>query len=469
MKNEIGVIGLAVMGKNLALNIADHGYNVSVYNRTEAVTKQMQENEDFENINYTYTLEEFVNSLAKPRKILIMIKSGSPVDATIKQLLPLLDKGDILIDGGNSYFKDTQKRYDDLQELGLEYIGLGVSGGESGARFGPAMMPGGSKDAYSKVESLLQDIAAKHKGDPCCKYTSTGGAGHYVKMVHNGIEYGDMELIAEAYFMLKQLFGLKNSEISEIFSKWNEDRLKSYLIEISAKILLEKDSESDNDLLDMILDISAQKGTGKWTNLEAIELGVYIPILSAGLNARYMSMLKDERKIASEYIHHSKYAEKSEVPIANFIEVLEASLYISKIMSYAQGFRLLKEAEKTYGWKFDFAEISTIFREGCIIRADLLSDIQNAYKVDEDLDNLMFDKFFSRELNSNIGKLRILISELALLGVSAPAFYGAMSYIDSYVTYSSSANMIQAQRDFFGAHTFRRIDKEGSFHHEWTE
>ena len=466
MKSNIGLIGLAVMGRNLALNIADKGFKISVYNRTTSVTEEMKVKEFHSNINYCLNISDFVNSLEKPAKIIIMVKAGNAVDMVIDELLNYIDKDDIIIDAGNSYFKDTKRRYEYLKTKNINYVGLGVSGGEEGARKGPAMMAGCEKDVYDKVKYILESAAAKYDGETCCRYTSLDGAGHYVKMIHNGIEYGDMELISESYFIMKNILGMENSEISNIFSKWNNHRLQSYLIEITSKILKTKDDLTDNDLVDMIKDISFQKGTGKWTNLEAIELGVDISVISAGLNARYMSMLKNERVLASKIL--DKKALNSIKILKNDILVdLEKALYLSKIISYAQGFKLLSEAQKVYNWNFDFSDISKIFRAGCIIRARFLSDIQNAYSKDNELSNLMLDEKFSNELNSNIDSLRKIVMLCVDNAMPASAFSYALSYYDTYRSEYLSANMIQAQRDYFGAHTYKRVDREGDFHYNW--
>lgn len=473
MKNNIGIIGMAVMGKNMALNFAEHGFKTSVFNRTPEVIDELrreiaQENFEFaQNIDYFKKLEDFVNSLARPRKILLLIKAGVAVDLVIEKLLPLLDPKDIIIDGGNSFYRDSQRRYEFLKEKNIAFIGMGISGGKKGARTGPALMPSADNEVYEKVSDLFENICAKHDGEPCCKLISRGGAGHYLKMVHNGIEYADMQLIAESYFLLKKLFSLSNSEIADIFEEWNRGKLESYLIKITANILREKDSRSENDLIDMIMDITHQKGTGKWTNIEAIELGVDISIISAGLNARFMSLIKDERKQASQILFPYRYAQYSEIDLDRFKSILEDSLYMSKIMAYSQGFKLLKSAGDKYGWNFDFAKIACIFKEGSIIKAKILEEIEKAYLHNPDLDNLMFDFDFSKSMNNSIGKLRILISEIALLGIAAPAFLNALGYYDSYISEDLSANLVSAQRNYFGGHKFERIDLLGEFTHEW--
>lgn len=466
MKSNIGVVGLSVMGRNLALNMDDNGYRVSVFNRTVTVVDTVLKENPNCSLIPTYSLKEFVDSLEKPRKIFMMIKSGQPVDMLIEELLPLVEEGDILIDGGNSYFKDTIRRTKYLADKGINYLGVGVSGGEEGARFGPAIMPGGNKEAYGHVSQILEDISAKVDGESCCKYISEDGAGHYVKMVHNGIEYADMQLISEAYVLLKNICGLDNSQIQSVFEEWNKGELESYLIEITSNIF--KVKEGNDYLVDKILDKASQKGTGKWTNLEAIDLGVDISVITAALNGRFMSNLKDER-IKAEAIIKS-CVDTSSKGVSNkeeFINLVKNALYVSKIVSYAQGFKLLSAAEEVYGWKFDFSEVAKIFRGGCIIRAKFLNDISDAFKNQSDVDNLMLTEFFSNEINTRLGDLRKVVEVAVSNGVSISAMSQALGYIDTYRASQSGANLIQAQRDYFGAHTFERVDMEGSFHYDW--
>lgn len=465
MKSNIGVIGLSVMGMNLALNMADNGYKVSIFNRTTSVVDKVMEEHGHDNFLPTHSLKEFVDSLEKPRRIFVMVKSGAPVDMLIEQLIPLVDEGDIIIDGGNSYFKDTIRRNNYLKEKNIYFLGVGVSGGEEGARFGPAIMPGGDKGAYSHVAEIFEKISAKAYGEACCKYISTDGSGHYVKMVHNGIEYADMQLIAEAYTLLKRVAGFSNDELQEIFAQWNESELESYLIEITSNIF--KVKEGDKYLLDIIMDKASQKGTGKWTNLEAIDLGVDISVITAALNGRFMSNLKEERIKGERIIKPSTTDAASEINREELIGLVKNALYVSKIVSYAQGFKLLSVAEKEYGWKLNFSEIAKIFRGGCIIRAKFLNDISDAFKNEEDVDNLMFTDFFANEINTRLGDLRKLVSIAVQTGVPVSAMASALEYIDTYRNAQSGANMIQAQRDYFGAHTFERVDKEGSFHFDW--
>lgn len=465
MKNNIAVIGLSVMGKNLALNIADKGYKVSVFNRTTSVMEEMIKNFPHKNIQGKKTLKELVESLEKPRKIIIMVKAGGAVDSVINQLLEFVEKDDIIIDGGNSFFKDSERRYNTLKEKNINFFGVGISGGEEGARKGPAIMPGGDKEAYNEIKKILEDISAKVNGNPCINYTSTGGAGHYVKMVHNGIEYGDMEIIAESYHILKNIGGFTNQQISDIFAKFNKGKLKSYLIDITSKILKVKDPDADGYLIDKILDKSGQKGTGKWTTIQGADLGSCISVISSALNARYMSSIKDTRILAEKEFkknEYQKFADREKL-----ITMVENSLYTAKIISYAQGFSLLRQAEKEYSWTFNYADIAKIFRGGCIIQAKFLQNIIEAYQNNPKLENLVFDTFFKEEIKKNIDSLR----ELTLLAIKNElpimTFTSALSYFDTLKTARLSANMIQAQRDYFGAHTFNRIDKQGVFHYDW--
>ena len=467
-KNDIGVIGMAVMGSNLALNMADHDYEVSIYNRTYAVGEEVMKNHPHPKMHLYKELKDFVDSLELPRKIVLMVQSGRPVDLVIEALLPLLDQGDIIMDGGNSNFRDTIRRTKEIESLGYRYLGVGISGGEEGARFGPAIMPGGSKDAYAFVSDILESISAKYEGEPCCTYMGSDGAGHYVKMVHNGIEYADMQLIAESYSLLKHIGKFSNDEIKDIFTQWNEGELESFLIEISAQIFAVKDSESNNHLIDMILDKAAQKGTGKWTAEEALNTGTDASLLASSVFARFMSAQKDQRIKASSLLSY----EASEYVITNkedFIEEVRQALYASKIIAYAQGFDLMKNASIEYGWDLQFGQIAKVFREGCIIRARFLNRIAEAYEVNPQLDNLMVDDSFKASLLEYQPNLRKITALAITQGISVPAFTTAVSYFDAYRTASSSANLIQAQRDLFGAHTYERVDREGHFHTEWND
>lgn len=464
-KNHIAVIGLSVMGSNLALNMADNGYKVAVYNRTTSVMEEMIKNFPHNNIEGKTTIKELVDSLAKPRKFVIMVKAGAPVDAVIEQLLEYVEAGDIIIDGGNSYFKDTQRRYDYLLEKDIHFFGVGISGGEEGARRGPAIMPGGNEEAYKEIQPILEDIAAKVNDIPCCSYTSTGGAGHYVKMVHNGIEYGDMQLISEAYTILKHLGNFSNDELQNIFEKWNSEELESYLIEITANIFKVKDPDAQGYLIDKILDKSGQKGTGKWTTEQAVDLGIDISVISSALNARYMSSFKDERVKAEKEFGSKAYELFSDRE--QLIKQVKESLFAAKLITYAQGFKLLQAAEKEYNWSFDYAQIAKIFRGGCIIQAKLLQNIIEAYNNNPKLENLIFDPFFKETIIKNQQSLRDTVTLAINNRIPTPSLMNAISYLDVYTTANSGANLIQAQRDYFGAHTFERTDKSGNFHYDW--
>lgn len=467
-KQQIGVIGLAVMGKNLAMNIESRGYSVSVYNRSREKTDEMLEETKGKNIVGTFTIEEFVQSLEKPRKILLMVKAGAATDATIEQLKPHLEKGDIIIDGGNTYFADTQRRNKELSELGFHFIGTGVSGGEEGALHGPSIMPGGQKEAYDLVAPIFQDISAKVNGEACTTYIGPDGAGHYVKMVHNGIEYGDMQLISESYFILKHVLGLSAQELHEVFAEWNKGELDSYLIEITADIFTKKDDETGKPLVDMILDTAGQKGTGKWTSQSALDLGVPLPIITESVFARFISAMKQERVEASKVLSGPE-AKSFNGDREAFIESIRKALYLSKICSYAQGFAQMRAASEEYGWDLNYGEIAMIFRGGCIIRAQFLQKIKEAYDSDPALKNLLLDPYFKEIADSYQQSLREIISAAVMNGIPVPSFSAALSYFDSYRTETLPANLIQAQRDYFGAHTYQRIDKEGIFHTEWME
>lgn len=465
-KQQIGVIGLAVMGKNLALNLESRGFAVAVYNRSYAKTEDLVKEAAGRNLSGYESLEQFVASLEAPRKILIMVKAGAPTDDTIQQLIPLLEQGDILIDGGNSYFVDTQRRTRELEQQGFLFIGTGVSGGEQGALEGPAIMPGGTKEAYAHVEPFLTAISAKVDEEPCCTHIGPDGAGHYVKMVHNGIEYGDMQLICEAYHLLKDVIGAEPDELHHIFKEWNEGELNSYLIEITQDIFTKIDPETGKRVVDIIKDSAGQKGTGKWTSQNALDLGVPLPVITESVFMRYLSSLGEERKRASALF------DKPSAPTfsgnrADFIELVRKALYASKICSYAQGFAQMKMASDTYGWDLNCGNIAMIFRGGCIIRAQFLENIKNAFEKDANLPNLLVDSYFRNIVNEYQQAWREVVAAAALNGISVPAFASALSYFDAYRTAYLPANLLQAQRDYFGAHTFERIDKEGSYHYQW--
>ncbi|MEF3310181.1 NADP-dependent phosphogluconate dehydrogenase [Paenibacillus sp. GYB004] len=466
-KQQIGVVGLAVMGKNLALNIESRGFTVSVYNRSREKTDDLISNEaKGKNLVPTYSVEEFVQSLERPRKILLMVMAGKPTDDTISQLVPLLEEGDILIDGGNAYFPDTQRRNKDLEAQGIRFIGTGVSGGEEGALKGPAIMPGGQEDAYRLVEPILTAISAKVNGDPCCTYIGPDGAGHYVKMVHNGIEYGDMQLICEAYQLLRDVLGLSTQELHEIFSEWNKGELDSYLIEITADIFTKTDPDTGKPMVDVILDKAGQKGTGKWTSQSALDLGVPLSIITESVFARMLSAIKDERVQASKLLKGPQQLPAAPEKGA-FIEAVRKALYASKICSYAQGFAQMRAASDEYGWNLNYGNIAMIFRGGCIIRARFLQNIKEAYDAEPGLKNLLLDPYFKDVVESYQDAWRQVVSVAVSRGIPAPCFASALAYYDSYRSERLPANLLQAQRDYFGAHTYQRVDKEGSFHFQW--
>ncbi len=459
-KYQVAVIGMAVMGKNLALNIMDHGYSVLVYNRTTQVTlKVVQENPG---LGIALDLKELVEKCERPRKIIIMVKAGGPVDAVIDQLVPLLDKEDIIIDAGNSYFKDTIRREKVCAEKGLYYIGMGVSGGEVGARRGPAIMPSGNKVAYSAIEPILTAISAKVHGEACSAYIGENGAGHYVKMIHNGIEYGDMELIAESVQILKILGQHSNTKLSKIFASYNAGDLESYLIEITANILKTKDDLSDHDLIDMILDTAGQKGTGLWTSKEALDLGVDISVITSAVFARLISADRALRIEAEKFLPESII--KAPVP-QNLDALIEKSLYAAKIISYAQGFDLLKKAALNYQWELNYEVIAKLFRGGCIIRAKFLNEIATAFK-DPHLSNLILDPYFTKIMQDALSSLREVVALSIYYGIPTPSYTAALSYYDALRSSNLSTNIIQAQRDYFGAHTYQRKDREGFYHYE---
>jgi len=466
-KYEIGLIGLAVMGENLVLNMESKGFSVAVYNRSAEKTKAFAESKAKEkNIFPAYTLEEFVKSLESPRKIMLMVKAGAPVDKSIESLLPLLEKGDLIIDGGNSDYLDTERRSEWLKKEGLLFIGTGVSGGEEGALKGPSIMPGGSKESYALVEPLFKKISAQVECEPCCTHIGAGGAGHFVKMVHNGIEYGDMQLITEAYVLLKHVLGMDAQQLHETFSEWNSGELDSYLIEITADILGKKDPDTGKPLVDVILDTAGQKGTGKWTVRAALDYGVSTPTIAEAVFARIISSLKEERVEASKVIAGPKDAQFGG-DAQGFKNAVRNALYASKICSYAQGFALMQAASDEYNWNLKPGEISMIWRGGCIIRARFLQRIKDAYDNNAKLKNLLLDPFFNESIQNVQSSWRHVVSEASRIGIPIPAFSSALSYFDSYRSARLGANLLQAQRDYFGAHTYQRVDKDGVFHTEW--
>ena len=466
-KQQIGLIGLAVMGANLARNIERNGFSVAVFNRREAPRKDFAERYAVgKNFIVANSLKEFVNSLEKPRKIILMVKAGEAVDTVLGQLKGLLKPGDIVIDAGNSYFRDTERRIRECKERKLKYLGMGVSGGEEGALWGPSIMPGGDEDAYKAVEPIVRAIAAQTQDGPCCTYIGKGGSGHFVKMVHNGIEYGDMQLIAETYDIARRLVGLSTTELRDLFEEWNRGPLQSYLIEITAKIVAFPDAETGQPLIDVILDSAGQKGTGQWTSQTALEHGVPIPTIAAAVDARTLSSLKDERVAAARLYQITKRPWGGHRK--GFLEALHRALYASKICSYAQGFVLMRTVskEEDYGLRLD--EIARIWKGGCIIRAVFLDRIRNAYKKDPNLANLLMDLSFSKELLDSHDAWRTIVATAVEAGIPAPAMSASLAYFDSYRSGCLPANLLQAQRDYFGAHTYERTDKAGVFHTEWT-
>ena len=469
-KQQIGVVGMAVMGRNLALNIESRGYSVSIFNRSSLKTDEVIALHPDKKLVPTYTVEEFVNSLEKPRRILLMVKAGEATDKTIQSLLPHLDKGDILIDGGNTFFQDTIRRNEMLANSGINFIGTGVSGGEEGALKGPAIMPGGQKDAYDLVAPILEEIAAKaDDGAPCVTYVGPNGAGHYVKMVHNGIEYGDMQLIAESYDILRRVGGLSVEETAEVFKSWNTGELDSYLIEITADILTKKDPETGKPMVEVIMDTAGNKGTGKWTSQSALDLGVPLPLITESVFARYISTLKEEREVASKELSPIKVPELSNTEKQALIESVRKGLYFSKIMSYAQGFAQMRVASEEFDWNLNYGEIAKIFRAGCIIRAQFLQKITDAFERDPELKNLLLDKYFLYVTESYQEAVREVVVTAVQAGIPVPTFSSALAYYDSYRSEVLPANLIQAQRDYFGAHTYNRVDKPGVFHFEWAQ
>ena len=468
MKYQIGVAGLAVMGRGLALNLAEHGFAVAGYNRSSEPTEIFVEAGKAAGYTVTgcATLEEFCSVLEKPRKILLMVKAGAAVDAVLEGLMPYLEPGDIVIDGGNSHYPDTVRHHDACAQKNINFMGLGVSGGEEGARHGPALMPGGDKDAYAQVEKFLTTIAAHVGEDPCCAYIGPGGAGHFVKMTHNGIEYGDMELICEAYYLMRKLLGMSAAEIAEQFKAWNEGELSSYLVDITAHILTVQDPESGNALVDMIAPIAGSKGTGMWTVQEALALGVPLPTIAQAVFARDLSAKSDERTAAKER-YGCEHAPFTGSDRAAFLEAIRQALYASKICSYAQGFALLKTASERYDWNLDLGGIALLFRGGCIIRAAFLERIAEAYRAPQPPANLLMDDYFAGKLAAYQPAWRQVVTTAAASGVAAPAFSASLAYFDGYRDAEGPMNLLQAQRDCFGAHTYRRTDKEGSFHFDW--
>ena len=465
---DIALIGLAVMGQNLVMNMNDHGFTVAVYNRTGTVTDEfLQTTAKGSQVIGFKSLPELVQSLKRPRRVFILVKAGAAVDNVIDQLTPLLEPGDIIIDGGNSHFSDSQRRFEALTQKGLRYIGTGVSGGEEGARKGPSIMPGGDPAAWPHVKAIFQGVAAQTDGEPCCDWVGEGGAGHYVKMVHNGIEYGDMQLIAEAYQLLQEGLGLDAEQLKGVFDDWNRGVLDSYLIEITRDIFGVKD-EDGKPLVDKILDAAGQKGTGKWTSNSALDLGMPVTLIGEAVFSRALSALKEERTRASTKLSGPVPSFSGEQ--REFIDNVRRALYASKIVSYAQGYMLLREASREYNWKLNFGSIALMWRGGCIIRSRFLGDIKRAFDKTPDLENLLVDQFFIDAIAEAQGGWRNTVAQAALMGIPAPTMSSALAFYDGYRRARLPANLTQAQRDYFGAHTYERIDKPRGefFHTNWT-
>jgi 6-phosphogluconate dehydrogenase len=471
---DIGLIGLAVMGQNLVLNMADHGFTVAAYNRTTSrVDEFLAGPASGKSIVGCHSLEEFVQNLKKPRIAMLMVKAGSPVKQVVEQLALLLETGDIIIDGGNSYFRDTEEQIKALHSRGVLYIGAGISGGEEGARYGPSIMPGGAEPAWPRVKPIFQAIAAKvgtDKNIPCCEWIGPGGAGHYVKMVHNGIEYGDMQLICEAYSLLKDGLGLDNGQLYDVFAEWNKGDLDSYLVEITRDIFSVTDPRTGKPLVDVILDRAGQKGTGKWTSQLALDLGVPTTLITEAVFARTLSAMKESRVRASKMLkgpHDAAGKFRESANPGEFINSVRKALFASKICSYAQGFYQLQAAASEYSWKLDFGGIAMLWRGGCIIRAAFLEDIKKAYERTPELENLLLDQYFAESVAANQDGWRQVVGRAAQLGIPIPAMGAALSYYDGYRSERLPHNLLQAQRDYFGSHTYERIDDKGFFHTDW--
>lgn len=467
---DFGLIGLAVMGQNLVLNINDHGWKVAVFNRTVSkVDNFLKGPAKNTHVIGTHSLEEFFQTLKRPRKVMFMVKAGKAVDMLIEECLPYLEKGDIIIDGGNSHYPDTERRVKMLSEKGILFVGSGISGGEEGARHGPSIMPGGNETAWPQIKEIFQAIAAKAEEDglPCCDWVGSGGAGHYVKMVHNGIEYGDMQLICEAFHLLRSLLGIDYGEMQQIFTGWNKGQLHSYLIEITSQILGFND-EDGAPMIDKILDVAGQKGTGKWTGISALDIGLPVTLIGEAVFARCLSAIKEERVAASKVYDAPPIQFKGDKK--QFIEDVRNALYASKIISYAQGFMLMRAAAKEFEWELDYGSIALMWRNGCIIRSRFLNDIKKAYDKDPKLENLLFDDFFKNEIVGAEASWRRVVATAVENGIPVPCFSTALSFFDGYRTERLPANLLQAQRDFFGAHTYERIDKPRGefFHTNWT-
>ncbi|CAH1056650.1 decarboxylating NADP(+)-dependent phosphogluconate dehydrogenase [Paenibacillus pseudetheri] len=466
MFNTIGVIGLGVMGSNIALNMASKGEQVAVYNYTRDLTDNLVGTTEGQLIHPYYKIQDFVHSLETPRKIFLMVTAGKPIDSVISALVPFLEAGDVIMDGGNSHYEDTERRYDELKSKGIGYLGIGISGGEVGALKGPSIMPGGDKAVYEKVAPILTKIAAQVDDGPCCVYIGPKGSGHFVKMVHNGIEYADMQLIAEAYTFLRTRLGLSVNEIAVIFETWNQGELNSYLIQITAEILRKKDEITGLPLIDVILDKTGQKGTGKWTSIQAIDTGIPSSIITESLFARYISSLKEERVYADNILSGPEIDQRS-LDKDLWIEYVRQALYMGKICAYAQGFTQYKMTSELYGWDLPLKDIALIFRGGCIIRAEFLNVISETYQAQPNLANLLIAPYFAEKVKEYQIGLRKVACEGINSGISFPCLSASLTYYDSYRTGISNANLLQAQRDYFGAHTYERSDLTGFFHTNW--
>lgn len=476
--SRIGLAGLAVMGQNLALNIAEKGFPISVYNRTTSKVDETVDRAHREGslpLTGQYSPREFVLSLQRPRSVIILVKAGAPVDQTIAALSDHMEPGDCIIDGGNEWYENTERRIQQISEKGLLYLGMGVSGGEEGARNGPSLMPGGSYQAYSNIQDILTKVAAQVEDGPCVTYIGEGGSGNFVKMVHNGIEYGDMQLISEAYDVLKHVGGLSNSELADIFAEWNSGELESFLIEITADIFKVKDEGGDGYLVDKILDKTGMKGTGKWTVQQAAELSVAAPTIAASLDCRYLSGLKEERENAAAVLKEAGLGEevggfvRSGVDKKRLIDDVRQALYASKICSYAQGMNLLRAKSDEKGWNLNFGELARIWKGGCIIRAVFLDRIKKAYQRNPNLASLIVDPEFAKEMVQRQGAWRRVVGLAISAGISTPGMCASLAYFDTYRRARLPANLVQAQRDLFGAHTYERLDRPGAFHTEWTK
>jgi 6-phosphogluconate dehydrogenase len=468
-KADLGLIGLAVMGQNLVLNMNDHGFTIAVFNRTVSKVDDFMNGEaKGTDIIGTHSLEEFVATLKRPRRVMLLVKAGPAVDAFIEKLIPLLEEGDIIIDGGNSNFHDTNQRTEHVESKGLLYVGTGVSGGEEGARHGPSIMPGGSPGAWEHIKDIFQAVSAKvENGEPCCDWVGENGAGHFVKMVHNGIEYGDMQLICEAYQMMRGV-GIEPAEMSKIFDEWNQGDLDSYLIEITRDILAKKDEETGQPMVDVILDTAGQKGTGKWTAQTALDLGMPLTLIGEAVFARFLSALKDERVKASQALRGPKI--KPPANMEKFIDDLRCALYASKIVSYAQGYQLMRAAAQEFGWKLNYGAIALMWRGGCIIRSQFLGKIKEAFDKKKSLVNVLLNPYFKKAVRQSQAGWRRTLQKAVKWGIPTPAFSSALAYYDGYRSEKLPASLLQAQRDYFGAHTYERVDKPRGefFHTNWT-